>query len=244
MTRTAGALAFGRGTARRAPVADRDHQCVRPAGHGHVRTRRRNECSGVPGRCGQRGGELLRGVGRGRRRRRTRRRLAAFHRAHAAVWRRHPVSPRPCRPPGPRPIRDAASTGRPAIPRGEALSTNQRPPRGVRQHRHRRRDHDGRVDPRRRKTSSAATAHVSIAALPLTPRPQRPTARFTFLHSSNSSCRCCAKESTRNSRPDRPSRLISSFLADACRACALLVAAIGMRPFGALHLVADLELGS
>jgi len=171
-------------------------------------------------------------------------RLGAFHRAHAPLWRRHPVSSRPCRLPGPRPRRDVASAGRPATPRGGALSANQRHPIGVRQHRHRRRDNDGRVDPRRRKTSSSATAHVSIAALPLTPRPQRPTARSIFIHSSNSSCSYCAKASTRKSRPDRPSRLISSFLADACRACAQLVVVIAMRPFGARHLVADLELGS
>ena len=62
------------------------------------------------------------------------------------------------------PRRDAASAWRPVTPLQEALSTNQRPLRGVRQHRHRRRDHDGRVYPRRGKTSSASTAHVSIAA--------------------------------------------------------------------------------
>jgi len=50
----------------------------------------------------------------------------------------------------------------PPPPLREALSTNQHAPRGVREHRHRRRDRDGRVDPRQRKTSSAETAHVLI----------------------------------------------------------------------------------
>jgi len=62
------------------------------------------------------------------------------------------------------PRRDAVTAWCPVTPLREVLSTNQRPLRGVRQHRHRRGDHDCRVDPRRRKTSSASTAHLSIAA--------------------------------------------------------------------------------
>jgi len=49
---------------------------------------------------------------------------------------------------------------------------------------------------------------------------------------------------SQKARSDRPSRPISFFLADACRACAQLVAVKATRRFGARLLAAELELGS
>jgi len=68
-TSAAGTPAPGRGIAGLTGTADRRQPWDCPAGHGCFRPRRGNGLPGVPGRSWRRGGEFLRGVDCGRRRR-------------------------------------------------------------------------------------------------------------------------------------------------------------------------------